>query len=77
MMPENDINPSSSSMTYIQAPRARRQGLWLLVAIAALGRNLGILDAAESSAVILLAITSGVIFPIGFKLLIGKSSQAS
>lgn len=36
MMPENDINPSSSSMTYIQAPRARRQGLWLLVAIAAL-----------------------------------------
>jgi len=51
--------------------------LTLLVAIAALGRNLGILDAAESSAVILLAITSGVIFPIGFKLLIGKSSQAS
>jgi hypothetical protein len=51
--------------------------LTLLVAIAALGRDLGILDAAGSGAVILLAIVSGVIFPVGFKLLIGKSAPAS
>ena len=37
MMPENDNSPpSASTMTYLPAPRARRQGPWLLVAIAAL-----------------------------------------
>jgi uroporphyrin-3 C-methyltransferase len=35
MMPEND-NPSPANMTYIPAPRAKRQGPWLIVAIAAL-----------------------------------------
>lgn len=35
MMPEND-NPSPSNMTYIPAPRAKRQWPWLIVAIAAL-----------------------------------------
>ena len=34
-MPEND-NPSPANMTYIPAPRAKRQGPWLIVAIAAL-----------------------------------------
>ncbi len=50
--------------------------LTLLVAIAALGRDLGILDAAGSGAVILLAIVSGVIFPVGYKQLLGKSIVA-
>jgi len=36
MMPENDNPPSSSNMTYLPAPRAKRQGPWLLVAIVAL-----------------------------------------
>jgi len=35
MMPENE-NPTPSNMTYLPAPRAKRQGPWLLVAIAAL-----------------------------------------
>lgn len=35
MMPEND-NPSPTTMTYLPAPRAKRQGPWLFVAIAAL-----------------------------------------
>lgn len=34
-MPEND-NPSPANMTYIPAPRAKRQWPWLIVAIAAL-----------------------------------------
>ena len=35
MMPEND-NSSPANMTYIPAPRAKRQWPWLIVAIAAL-----------------------------------------
>jgi len=35
MMPENE-NTSPSTMTYLPAPRAKRQGPWLFVAIAAL-----------------------------------------
>jgi len=41
--------------------------LTLLVAIAALGREIGVLDAGTSAAVILLAIVSGVLFPTLFK----------
>ena len=43
--------------------------LTLLVAIAALGREMGVLDARMSAAVIFLAITTGVIFPTLFKLI--------
>lgn len=43
--------------------------LTLLVAVAALGRELGLLDARTQSSVILLAMLSGVIFPVGFRLL--------
>jgi Kef-type K+ transport system membrane component KefB len=41
--------------------------LTLLVAIAALGREIGVLDAGTSASVILLAIVSGVLFPTLFK----------
>lgn len=43
--------------------------LTLLVAIAALGQELQVIDATTSAAVILLAIVSGVVFPTLFKLL--------
>jgi len=43
--------------------------LTLLVAIAELGREMGVIDRTTSAAVILLAIATGVIFPTLFKLL--------
>ena len=43
--------------------------LTLLVAIAALGREMGVLDASRSAAVVLLAIATGVVFPTLFKLI--------
>ena len=43
--------------------------LTLLVAIAALGREMGVLDASMSAAVILLAIATGVVFPTLSKLI--------
>ena len=43
--------------------------LTLLVAIAALGREMGVLDASMSAAVIFLAIATGVVFPTLFKLI--------
>ena len=43
--------------------------LTLLVAIAALGREMEVIDASTSAAVILLAIVTGVVFPTLFKLL--------
>jgi len=42
--------------------------LTLLVAIAALGREMGVIDGATSATVVLLAIVTGVIFPTLFKL---------
>ena len=45
--------------------------LTLLVAVAALGQNLGILDQRSSASLILLAILSGIVFPTCFKLLVG------
>ncbi len=48
--------------------------LTLLVAIAALGREIGVLDAGTSAAVILLAIVSGVLFPTVFKRLAPRGS---
>lgn len=44
--------------------------LTLLVAVAALGRELGLLDARTQSAIILLAMLSGVIFPVGFRAIV-------
>jgi Kef-type K+ transport system membrane component KefB len=49
--------------------------LTLLVAIAALGREIQVIDAATSAAVILLAIVTGVIFPTLFKLIAPKRPQ--
>jgi Kef-type K+ transport system membrane component KefB len=49
--------------------------LTLLVAIAALGLKLGVIDASTSAAVILLAIVSGVLFPTAFKLLAPRTTQ--
>jgi len=43
--------------------------LTLLVAIAAIGRELNVLDAPASAAVIILAIATGVVFPTLFKLI--------
>jgi len=43
--------------------------LTLLVAIAALGREMDVIDASTSAAVILLAIVTGVVFPTLFKLI--------
>jgi trk system potassium uptake protein TrkA len=55
--------------------------LTLLVAIAALGEELKLIDPSMSSAVVLLAITTGVLFPTAFKLLApkpkGKLSEAA
>jgi Kef-type K+ transport system membrane component KefB len=48
--------------------------LTLLVAIAALGREIGVLDAGTSASVILLAIVSGVLFPTVFKRLAPRGS---
>ncbi len=48
--------------------------LTLLVAIAALGLKLGMLNPATSAAVILLAIVSGVLFPTAFKILAPKTA---
>jgi Kef-type K+ transport system membrane component KefB len=45
--------------------------LTLLVAIAAIGRRIGVLDSALVSSIILLAIVTGVIFPTLTKLLLG------
>ena len=49
--------------------------LTLLVAIAALGREMGVLDASMSAAVIFLAIATGVIFPTLFKLIAPRVPQ--
>ena len=46
--------------------------LTLLVAIAALGREMEVIDASTSAAVIFLAIVTGVVFPTLFKLLAPK-----
>jgi Kef-type K+ transport system membrane component KefB len=48
--------------------------LTLLVAIAALGLKLGVLDPSTSAAVILLAIVSGVLFPTAFKIIAPKTA---
>jgi Kef-type K+ transport system membrane component KefB len=48
--------------------------LTLLVAIAALGRETGVLDPGTSASVILLAIVSGVLFPTVFKRLAPRDS---
>jgi Kef-type K+ transport system membrane component KefB len=48
--------------------------LTLLVAIATLGLEIGVIDAATSASVILLAITSGVLFPTAFKILAPPSA---
>ncbi|MBW1809701.1 MAG: cation:proton antiporter [Deltaproteobacteria bacterium] len=50
--------------------------LTLVVAIAAIGLELGILDGNGQSVLILLAVASGLIFPIIFRLLVVKSSKA-
>jgi Kef-type K+ transport system membrane component KefB len=50
--------------------------LTLLVAIAALGRELQVIDPSMSAAVILLAIVTGVLFPTLFKLITPKPPQA-
>ena len=49
--------------------------LTLLVAIAALGREMGVLDASMSAAVIFLAIATGVIVPTLFKLIAPRVPQ--
>jgi len=49
--------------------------LTLLVAVVALGKNLGILDQRSSASVILLAIISGITFPTCFKLLVGSQKK--
>jgi Kef-type K+ transport system membrane component KefB len=49
--------------------------LTLLVAIAALGLKLGVIDPSMSAAVILLAIVSGVLFPTAFKILAPKTAR--
>lgn len=51
--------------------------LTLLVAIAALGREIQVIDAATSASVILLAIVTGVIFPTLFKLFAPKPPPRS
>jgi Kef-type K+ transport system membrane component KefB len=50
--------------------------LTLLVAIAALGREMDVIDASTSAAVILLAIVTGVVFPTLFKLLAPRHAIA-
>ena len=50
--------------------------LTLLVAIAALGREMEVIDASTSAAVILLAIVTGVVFPTLFKLLAPKPAPS-
>lgn len=50
--------------------------LTLLVAVAALGKNIGILDERGSASLILLAILSGIVFPTVFKLLLGAKPPA-
>ena len=50
--------------------------LTLLVAIAALGREMEVIDASTSAAVILLAIVTGVLFPTLFKLLAPKPAPS-
>ena len=49
--------------------------LTLLVAIAAIGREMNVIDVPTSSAVILLAIVTGVLFPTGFKLVAPKPTE--
>lgn len=43
--------------------------LTLLVAMAALGREMEVIDASTSGSIILLAIVTGVVFPVAFKLI--------
>jgi Kef-type K+ transport system membrane component KefB len=50
--------------------------LTLLVAIATLGLEIGVLDKSTSAAVVLLAIVSGVVFPTAFKLLTPRPDPA-
>ena len=50
--------------------------LTLLVAIAALGSEMEVIDASTSAAVILLAIVTGVVFPTLFKLLAPKPAPS-
>ena len=47
----------------------------VLDAVAALGKNLGILDERSSASLILLAILSGIVFPTMFKLIVGAQDK--
>jgi len=49
--------------------------LTLLVATAAIGRRIGVLDPTLASSIVLLAIVSGVVFPACFKALLGASED--
>ena len=49
--------------------------LTLLVAIAALGVNLGVIDSRDNNTLILLAVMAGVIFPVLFRLLASKQGK--
>ena len=51
--------------------------LTLLVAIASLGESLGVIDAAEASVIVLLAILVSVALPVVFRLLVGKRTPPS
>lgn len=50
--------------------------LTLVVAIAALGVELGILDESDEAALIVLAAASGLIFPVGFRWLAGRGDAS-
>lgn len=49
--------------------------LTLVVAIAALGVNLGVIDSRDNNTLILLAVLAGVVFPVLFRLLASKQGQ--
>ncbi len=49
--------------------------LTLVVAIAALGVNLGVIDSRDNNTLILLAVMAGVVFPVLFRLLASKQGQ--
>jgi Kef-type K+ transport system membrane component KefB len=50
--------------------------LTLIVAIASLGVELGILDSSQEAALIVLAAASGLLFPVGFRFLAGPGGEA-
>ena len=51
--------------------------LTLLVAIAALGKDVGILDDQNQSAIVLLAIILSVVLPVAFRSLFGESRSTA